>query len=251
MAVAIFCQLANNIAMANRIREVRKSKGMTLEELSELTGISTSFLSRIEKGGDAKDGRGLSLENAARIARALATEIEEISNDFGADDIAAASRLDFAPRPNASGDVANLNIRGGLGLGSVEDAFGDVGDHFGDRPTIYTDHVNGFWSFPDAVKAGWRNMPQVYSIPVTGDSMEPTLSSGSYVFVDMTHTDPTPEDIYACDYGDGLAIKRLQKIPRTDRIKVMSDNDRYDDYELRREDVRVYGRVVAWFQWRG
>ena len=107
------------------------------------------------------------------------------------------------------------------------------------------------WSFPDVVKAGWRNMPQVYSIPVTGDSMEPTLTSGSYVFIDMTHVIPTPEDIYACDYGDGLTIKRLQMIPRSDKIMVMSDNDRYANYELRREDVRVYGRVVAWFQWRG
>jgi len=81
--------------------------------------------------------------------------------------------------------------------------------------------------------------------------MEPTLTSGSYVFVDMTHTVPQPEDIYACDYGDGLTIKRLQLVPRTDKIKVMADNPRYSDYELLREEVRVYGRVVAWFQWRG
>ena len=53
------------------------------------------------------------------------------------------------------------------------------------------------------------------------------------------------------DYGDGLTIKRLQLVPRTDKIRVMSDNARYTDYELRREEVRVYGRVVAWFQWRG
>lgn len=111
--------------------------------------------------------------------------------------------------------------------------------------------VNGFWSFPDVVKAGWRNMPNVYSVPVTGDSMEPTLTSGSYVFIDMTHTVPQPEDIYACDFGDGLSIKRLQLVPRSEKIKVISDNTRYATYELRRDEVRVYGRVVAWFQWRG
>lgn len=154
-------------------------------------------------------------------------------------------RTDERPQPQIAGDVANLNLRGGLGLGSPE------GVEINDEGQIYADHVNGFWSFPPVVKAGWRNMPQVYSIPVEGDSMEPTLTSGSYVFVDMTHTVPTPEDIYACDYGDGLTIKRLQLVPRTDKIRVMSDNARYTDYELRREEVRVYGRVVAWFQWRG
>ncbi|MCO5072071.1 MAG: hypothetical protein M9944_12775 [Rhizobiaceae bacterium] len=161
------------------------------------------------------------------------------------DEVTQDDRTDETPPPSPKGDIANLAIRGGLGLGSRE------GVETFDGGEIYSDHVNGFWSFPDVVKAGWRNMPQVYSIPVTGDSMEPTLTSGSYVFIDMTHVVPTPEDIYACDYGDGLTIKRLQMIPRSDKIMVMSDNDRYANYELRREDVRVYGRVVAWFQWRG
>lgn len=154
-------------------------------------------------------------------------------------------RADDTPPSFETGDVSNLNIRGGLGIGSPEGVESD------DSGQLYADHIDGFWNFPPAVKAGWRNMPQVYSIPVEGDSMEPTLTSGSYVFVDMTHTVPQPEDIYACDYGDGLTIKRLQLVPRTDKIRVMSDNSRYTDYELRREEVRVYGRVVAWFQWRG
>lgn len=88
-------------------------------------------------------------------------------------------------------------------------------------------------------------------MPVTGDSMEPTLRNGSFVFVDTSHTVPSPEDIYALDYGDGLMIKRVKMVPRTDRILIISDNDRYGTDELKRKDVRVYGRVVAWFQWRG
>lgn len=226
--------------MANRIREVRRAKDVTLEQLAELTDISTSHLSRIEAGS-----RSLSLLYLIRISRALGVEPEEVSNDFGAEDLEIARTTPYEIPVRASGDVANLNIRGGLGLGSVD------GVETNDGGEIYADHIRGFWSFPPAVKAGWRNMPQVYSIPVEGDSMEPTLTSGSYVFVDMTHTVPQPEDIYACDYGDGLTIKRLQLVPRTDKIKVMADNQRYEDYVLRREDVRVYGRVVAWFQWRG
>lgn len=225
--------------MANRIREVRRSKDITIEQMAEKTGISTSHLSRIESGS-----RALGLEHLIRISRALDADPEELSNDFSAADMEMA-RTVHLDDPEPVGDVANLNLRGGLGLGSPE------GVETNNEGQIYADHVSGYWSFPPAVKAGWRNMPQVYSIPVEGDSMEPTLTSGSYVFVDMTHVVPQPEDIYACDYGDGLTIKRLQLVPRSDKIKVMSDNDRYDDYELLREEVRVYGRVVAWFQWRG
>lgn len=226
--------------MANRIREIRRSKEITIEQLSDLSGISTSHLSRMESGS-----RGLSMANLLRIARALGVEPEDITSEFDPDDLERAKSLphDFDERRN--GDVANLDIRAGMGIGSP------VGVDRSDSGEIYADQIDGFWKFPPAVKAGWRNMPSVYSIPVEGDSMEPTLTSGSYVFVDMTHTVPQPEDIYACDYGDGLTIKRLQLVPMTDKIKVMSDNPRYTDYELRREDVRVYGRVVAWFQWRG
>lgn len=88
-------------------------------------------------------------------------------------------------------------------------------------------------------------------MPVTGDSMEPTLPNGSYVFIDTTHLVPSPPDIYALDYGDGLMIKRVELVPGGELVRVISDNERYSDYDLSREDVRVYGRVVAWFQWRG
>lgn len=147
-----------------------------------------------------------------------------------------------------SGDIQNLTIDTGAGGGrSLSVEFDDEGD------LIDPAMSDGFWSFPEVIKAGWRNMPKVYAMPVTGDSMEPTLAKGSTVFVDTSHTHPNPEDIYAVDVGDGLVVKRLKLVPRSNKIMVISDNaERYGaPDELLREDVRVYGRVVAWFQWRG
>lgn len=207
-------------------------------------GIERTFIRDIIKEDGKKSVRS---DKMAGLARALFLDPtalargELVPSDDAPDYDSKLRSSELAPK----GDVGNLNLRGGMGIGSPEGVETDDGGQ------IYADHINGFWSFPPAVKAGWRNMPQVYSIPVEGDSMEPTLTSGSYVFVDMTHTVPAPEDIYACDYGDGLSIKRLQLVPRTNKIKVMADNPRYSDYELLRDDVRVYGRVVAWFQWRG
>jgi transcriptional regulator with XRE-family HTH domain len=45
---------------------MRKAKGITLEKLAELSGLSVSYLSRLEKSG-----RNLSLKNMNLIARAL------------------------------------------------------------------------------------------------------------------------------------------------------------------------------------
>ncbi|KAA0970839.1 LexA family transcriptional regulator [Aureimonas fodinaquatilis] len=224
--------------MANQVRKLRKDREMTLERLSELTGISTSFLSRIEKGD-----RGLSLENLVKIAKVLKVEPLEVSNDFHEEDLEHAASFPVAD--TEKGDIPNLTIYGGMGLGSTLTVTAN------DQGEIYSEHIDGFWSFPPAVKAGWRHMKSIHALPVIGDSMEPTLASGSFVFIDTTHVVPSPADLYALDYGDGLVIKRVKLIPRSDKIQIISDNPAYGADELSRGDVRVYGRVVAWFQWRG
>lgn len=241
--------------IAARLKAARKdAKYASVGEAAAALGIRYPTYAAHENGSRAFDNAA-----AALYARRFRVSLDWLLTGKGSpysgvvstydpdkpDEEDIDDRTDETPPPMDGGDIANLAIRGGLGLGSPE------GVETSDSGQIYADHVSGFWSFPPAVKAGWRNMPHVYSIPVEGDSMEPTLTSGSYVFVDMTHNVPTPEDIYACDYGDGLTIKRLQLIPRSDKIRVMSDNQRYSSYELLREEVRVYGRVVAWFQWRG
>ena len=57
----------------NRVRDVRKSRGLTLEKLAELTGISVSQLSRIEK-----HDRGWSVTSFPKIAEALNVEVGEL-----------------------------------------------------------------------------------------------------------------------------------------------------------------------------
>lgn len=57
----------------NNIREIRESFGLTIEQLAERAGISSSFLSRLER-----DGRNLSLKSIDRIARALGVERDTI-----------------------------------------------------------------------------------------------------------------------------------------------------------------------------
>lgn len=225
--------------MANRIREVRNSKHMTLEELAEAAGVSGSNLSRIESGS-----RGLSLETAIKVARALGCEVTDISDEFSEEDIIAGSRVAREPAPK--GDVPNLTIHAGMGAGRIETIEGSQGGF------VPGDFTEGYWSFPGPVKEGFRHLQQTHALPVIGDSMEPTLRDGSVVFVDTSHVIPSPPDLYAVDYGDGLMVKRIELVPRTQKVLVISDNStRYKSYELDRSDLMVFGRVVASFQWRG
>lgn len=58
----------------NKINKIRKEKGLTLAELSNLSGISVGYLCHLEKGSR----KNPSLEIMQRIAKALDKTIAEI-----------------------------------------------------------------------------------------------------------------------------------------------------------------------------
>lgn len=60
----------------NKIKEIRKAKKMKLREVSAATGLTIQALSMYERGE-----RGLSLNNAILIARALGVNLEDIAEE--------------------------------------------------------------------------------------------------------------------------------------------------------------------------
>lgn len=222
------------------------------EDLAQELGTTQATISRWISGQEPRGSaleRIRSLARARRLAQDATIEPNDVTNQTG---VFRASQMSsphnsakgkHAPQP--TGDIANFTIHAGMGSGgTLSVTLDDEGE------VIVPSDSDGFWSFPDQVKAGWRQMNQTYAMPVTGDSMEPTLNNGSYVFVDTSHKYPSPPDLYAVNYGHGLMVKRVELLPE-DKIRIISDNDRYSDFEFHQQDVEVYGRVVASFQWRG
>lgn len=141
--------------------------------------------------------------------------------------------------------IPDLAIFGGMGNGGLIEIMTD-------EDGIPTDHeqVRGYWSFPDYMAAGFGNHRHIHAWEAKGDSMEPTIFGGSVVFVDTAQRALPPDEIYALDYGDGLMVKRLKLVPKSNKILVISDNERYGADEMLREEVNVFGRVIGLFQWR-
>ncbi len=84
-------------------------------------------------------------------------------------------------------------------------------------------------------------------LKVVGDSMEPTISSGDFVWVDISCTTPISDGIYLFCIGDRLVVKRLQINPFDNSVEIMSDNTMYkpikaDDYQ----NIAVVGRVISY-----
>jgi phage repressor protein C with HTH and peptisase S24 domain len=91
------------------------------------------------------------------------------------------------------------------------------------------------------------NPSKMSLIRVSGDSMEDTLFSGDIVLVDHSRAYLDPQGgIYALSINNDVMIKRLERIPGTDLVKIISDNKRYDPSEMNAIDIRINGKVI-WF----
>lgn len=83
-------------------------------------------------------------------------------------------------------------------------------------------------------------------ISVIGDSMEPTLSEGDVVLLDMTTRSVLDGSIYALQLNGGLLVKRIQR-KLDGSVVVKSDNARYDTEtvsEDKADRLKIIGRVV-------
>jgi phage repressor protein C with HTH and peptisase S24 domain len=84
-------------------------------------------------------------------------------------------------------------------------------------------------------------------IKVEGDSMEPTLLSGDLVLVDHNKDFISPQGgIYAISIDHEIMIKRVQPLPAVNKIKIISDNGKYEPHEVDTDQVKVNGKVI-WF----
>ena len=61
------------IAFGKRVREIRKSKGISQERLAEMAGIDRSYMGNIERGE-----KNITLKKAYEICDALDIEIQNL-----------------------------------------------------------------------------------------------------------------------------------------------------------------------------
>lgn len=104
------------------------------------------------------------------------------------------------------------------------------------------------WLFADSViRHEFRASPgDLRMIAVDGDSMEPLLSSGDRIVIDVSRQAPAPPGIFVIWDGMGLVAKRIEHMPNSDppRVVLKSLNPEYDSYERLAEEIRVVGRAV-------
>ncbi len=85
-------------------------------------------------------------------------------------------------------------------------------------------------------------------LSIKGDSMQPILSDGSMVCVDLRQTDPekNTNKMVAAVVDDGVTIKWLRR-GRKERWLLLPENREHTPFELSAKELRIVGRVVWWW----
>ena len=192
-----------------------KKKSMTQAELAEKAGFATNYISQLKTG--AREAP--SLRAICQIADAMDLSLIEFLSckDASLPELVLVERVKAVPRAGSGG----LEIDG---------------EH------------DGFYSFHSsfiARKRGTRESMKIFQIG--GDSMEPTLSSGDLIMVNLAETDVRSGCIYLVRLEGELMVKRLENRPGG-VLLVRSDNANYEDIPVSKKDesvdVQVFGRMV-------
>jgi phage repressor protein C with HTH and peptisase S24 domain len=230
--------------MANQIRTLRRAKDITLEELSEMTGISSGHLQRMETGN-----RGLSLENVLKIAKALGCEPIDVSNEFDHEHLETAATMPMPTPSHSKGDIPEIDVMAGLGGGGLS----IVENTTVNGVTFHREAVRDHWRFPSWVFARLGVEPQyIAAFQSKGDSMLPTILDGDVVFADTRHRVPSPPGVYVlADEFGGVIVKRLEVTSRPGdeivTVLISSDNKLHRERELTLGEIEIIGRYIGRF----
>lgn len=246
------------MGLGNNIKQLRRERDWTLEELSRRSDVDTGTIHALEARDSKRSmyaaaiakGFGISLESLLnheqRVAtRSLATTTEG-SHDPTAPHVAEdLSHYAHGARPPAHGsESAVLTVPLLANAGSM--GFGN--ELLNDDVLLGGLPLNPLWVTERLRPTSPMHLRFLHAY---GDSMSPTFESGDILLVDTGQRDPAAIDgVYAMSANDRLYIKRVRQT-LAGQVEVSSDNPNVKTVDALNGDqqVTIHGRVI--WVWNG
>ena len=104
------------------------------------------------------------------------------------------------------------------------------------------------WLFADSfIRHRLRADPgDLWMIEVDGDSIEPLLSSGDHILIDVSRTVPAPPGIFVIWDGIAPVATQIEHVPHCEppRVILKPVNPEYESHERPDEQIRIFGLAV-------
>lgn len=143
------------------------------------------------------------------------------------------------------GEIPQIAAR--LGLGNASDA-DTIQIPIGDGSVMAVPVITT-WKVPESVlrRHLHGSINDVHIVECIGDSMEPAIHNGDFVFIDTGARIPHPSGIFAISETLGPSLKRIEVVENSDplRVKIIPENQRHSTYESLLEEVTIIGRYLC------
>jgi phage repressor protein C with HTH and peptisase S24 domain len=134
-----------------------------------------------------------------------------------------------------------------LGMGNAADA-DTIQIPLGGGSVMSTPVVE-VWKIPESVlrRRLFGSIDNIHIVECVGDSMEPTIRNGDFVFIDTGSQIPHPPGIFAISETLGPTLKRVEVVEQSDpvRVRVIPENQRHSSYELLLDEITIIGRYLC------
>ncbi|WP_343627433.1 XRE family transcriptional regulator [Comamonas aquatica] len=236
------------MALGNRIRYYREKAGLTLDQLSERSGVDVGTISALENRNSSRS------KFATPIAKGLGMTVEMLEDEHQDLDVVAlmaspiASTLSTIGVPVSKSDappegyvrLQHLSPKPSMGHGAALA-----------EPVHVVQHLDVLESWV-LQKVGSTDYSRIKILTGCGQSMQPTIQDQDLVFVDTAQRFIDMPGIYVLDVCGRLLLKRAL-ILSTGTLVLKSDNstefpdEEHIDLKTAGESVNVAGRVKGWW----
>lgn len=211
----------SDMEFANRIRQLRAQREMTLEQVATIVGVGKSTVRKWETGQIANMRR----DKIAALAHALGVDPEYL---MGWSENPTASVT--LPSPIITDNYVTFPVLGDIAAGydriAVEDWEGDVIE------------------IPQSQLKG-RDQSEFFVLRVKGDSMYPTYHDGDKVLILKQTTLGFSGQVGAVLYDDDNAtLKKVEFVPGEDWLRLVPINANYPPKRIEGEELE-HCRVIG------
>ncbi len=208
-------------SQGDRIKALRKQRGMTQYDLADKLGIAKQTIFKYETGIITN----IPYSRIVDIAAALGVEPGEILG-FGEPSAESSSPEGFISIPFISQKIS---------AGYGEDYLSD------DSITLRRIQI------PESMARGVSDKSTLVSAEVKGDSMiDANIYPGDYVFFSKGMI--KGEGIYVIAFAGDIMVKRLSFDTGGNKLTIISENHNYPTrvVEADTDGVRILGKVIGW-----
>jgi phage repressor protein C with HTH and peptisase S24 domain len=209
------------VSISKRIRERRRERQLTQQQVADAFGINKASVAEWESGRTAP-----TRDRLVRLAEILDTNVDYLLLGDS-----AAYITDRISSGDAYLAVRHVRFKLAAGVGGYEIQFDN-----GEGAPLY---FRRDWLQKRKLKAD-----KLIALKVHGSSMEPGLYDGDTVVVNLADVDPVDGVVFALNYEGQCVVKRLKR--DAGQWWISSDNSDKRFYPDKRcdEAVQIIGRVV-------